>query len=141
MTPASAIQEDPWLLVIEDDADVRATLIEVLEKGGGRVAGASNGLEGLEYLDNAKVLPRLILLDLMMPLMDGRQFRLEQQRVPRWLEVPVILMTAHGDFAKEAAQMGLAGGVRKPFQLAELFALVAPYRPQSALTASLKAAR
>ena len=141
MTATVAPEEDPWLLLVEDDADVRSTIIEVLERKGGRVAAAANGLEALEYLHHAKVMPRLILLDLMMPLMDGRQFRLEQQQVPRWLEVPVILMTAHGNFSEDVAAMGLAGGLRKPFQLAELFALVAPYKPVSAWTAPLRAAR
>ena len=125
----TAITEEPWVLVVEDDPDVRSTIVEVLERRGARTAAACNGLEAMEYLNRATVMPRLILLDLMMPVMDGRQFRLEQQQEPRWRDVPVILMTAHGNFAQEVTSMGLAGGVRKPFQLAALFALVDPYRP------------
>lgn len=124
------------MLIVEDDPDVRDTLVDVLQRRGVVVESASNGLEALEYLDQAKVLPRLILLDLMMPQMDGRQFRAEQLKVKAWAAVPVILMTAHGDFVAEVASMDLAGGIRKPFQLAELFALVEPYRPESA-TASV----
>ncbi len=84
------------ILIVEDDADFRMTLQEVLEQEGYPVAAAQHGKEALDYLSHSPA-PGLILLDLMMPVMDGWQFREEQARDPRLASIPVLVMTAFRD--------------------------------------------
>ena len=117
------------VLIVEDDRDVREALVEVLEEQGLIVASASNGAEALRYLGQAIDLPRLILLDLMMPVMDGRQFRGEQLKVDRLRAVPVWVMTAAGPFHSQDELLAIAGSIRKPVHLVELLELVGRYQP------------
>jgi two-component system, chemotaxis family, chemotaxis protein CheY len=84
----------PTILVVDDEADVRESLSFILELNGYDVISAANGLEALEHLRTG-IRPRLILLDLMMPVMDGWEFW-EGLRTNQELEsIPVIIMTAH----------------------------------------------
>ena len=117
------------VLIVDDDRDVRETLVEVLEEQGLIVASASNGAEALDYLREAIDLPNLILLDLMMPVMDGRQFRGEQLKVERLRSVPVWVMTAAGAFYSQDGLSAIAGSIRKPVHLVELLDLVGRYQP------------
>jgi CheY-like chemotaxis protein len=80
------------VLVVEDDPDTRDILRRSLEKEGWRVVGAGNGREGLARLANG--IPSLILLDLMMPEMDGFEFMIELRRRPDCKAVPVVVITA-----------------------------------------------
>jgi CheY-like chemotaxis protein len=73
-------EQGDLILVVEDDADTRAGLVSFLEGEGFTVRGAANGREALDVLEGALVPPRLILLDLMMPVMDGWQFLAERRR-------------------------------------------------------------
>ena len=116
------------VLIVEDDRDVRDSLIEVLEDEGVYVASASNGAEAIGFLREAIILPRLILLDLMMPVMDGRQFRVAQLKDPKWAVVPVVVMTATGDFKEESKRLNVSGAIRKPLDLLQLFDVVGRYR-------------
>ncbi len=79
-------------LVVEDDASTREVLRRMLEKGGWAVEEAANGREALDHAMTHK--PGLILLDLMMPEMDGFEFLTEVSRHPEWHEIPVIVVTA-----------------------------------------------
>src|SRR5690242_5374004 len=72
------------ILVVEDDADVREALVDVLEAEGFSVAMAEDGAQALDYLGGAAPRPALILLDLMMPNMNGLQFREEQLKEPAY---------------------------------------------------------
>ena len=80
------------VLVIEDDATVRDLLRRQLESDGWRVDEAENGREGLDAV--RRRLPSLILLDLMMPVMDGCQFAAELRRHEAWRDIPVVVITA-----------------------------------------------
>ena len=80
------------ILLVEDDEAVREVLRRTLSKEGLRVAEASNGLEALEFL--GQTLPSLILLDLMMPEMDGFRMVEELKAKPEWREIPVVVITA-----------------------------------------------
>jgi len=84
--------EDTTVLLIEDDLDSRNLTRHMLEKEGWKVAEAANGIEGLEQLQQSK--PSIILLDLMMPLMDGFEFLEEFNRRSEWQDVPVVILTA-----------------------------------------------
>jgi signal transduction histidine kinase/CheY-like chemotaxis protein len=81
------------VLIVDDDPSTRDALRRLLEKLGLRVAEASNGLEGLRWLEGQQM-PALILLDLMMPVMDGFEFLEELQRKPDFGNVPVVVLTA-----------------------------------------------
>lgn len=114
----------PTILVVDDDADVRAAVADALAETGYRVAEAANGRQALNVLrGDAK--PDAILLDLMMPVMDGWAFRREQQKDEALAVIPVVIFTAYGVPKDAAAQLGAAGVLRKPPSLTELLAAVA----------------
>lgn len=117
----------PQVLVVDDDADIIEALIEVLQDHGLRAEPAANGAEALEKLRSREELPRVILLDLMMPVMDGYGFRAAQQADERLAAIPVIVLSAHANVEQAAAQMRVAGCLRKPVQLQTLLTTVARY--------------
>jgi CheY-like chemotaxis protein len=79
-------------LVIEDDPDSRELVVRLLKQDGWRVCSAENGQQGLERL--AEEAPSIILLDLMMPVMDGFEFLIALRTSPDWRGLPVIVLTA-----------------------------------------------
>ncbi len=105
------------LLIIEDSEDLLYLTKELLESEGYEVYGASNGQEALNFLRSTKAKLDLILLDLMMPVMNGYQFREQQMLDPNLAAIPVIVVTADGNAKTKAAQLGIkdsyskAGGV------------------------------
>ena len=115
------------VLIVDDDPDIRDTVIEVLEEQGCEVLGAANGNEALAKLRAAPDHPCLILLDLMMPVMDGRAFREAQLEDPAISEIPVVVISAFRDVADTADAMGVAAHVKKPVSLKDLIALVHRY--------------
>jgi CheY-like chemotaxis protein len=92
------------VLLVEDDELTREAARRVAEKLGLAVAEAANGLEGLRWLDNHPA-PALILLDLMMPVMDGFEFLEELQQRPALYNVPVVVLTAKQLTAEELAAL------------------------------------
>ncbi len=80
------------VLLVEDDSATREVLTRALEKAGWAVTEAGNGRQALDQVARQK--PRLILLDLMMPVMDGFDFLLEMRANPEWQDIPVIVLTA-----------------------------------------------
>ncbi len=116
----------PSILIVEDDVDVREALADVLGDAGYHAAQVGNGAEALAYLNRAKVLPRLILLDLMMPTMDGYQFRIEQERVPRLADIPVVVVSAARNGEALAAPIRPLMFLGKPVDLKRLLKVVRP---------------
>lgn len=84
------------ILVVEDDKDILESMALLLEFEGFEVNLATNGKEALAYLHSQSELPHLVLLDLMMPVMDGVEFRANQRFHPRLASVPVIILSADG---------------------------------------------
>jgi len=84
--------EDGDVLVVDDDADTRQRMRTVLEKNGWTVTEAGNGLEALDQVAHA--VPKLILLDLTMPVMDGFSFLRELRERPGCADVPVVVLSA-----------------------------------------------
>jgi CheY-like chemotaxis protein len=91
---SSAPTSQSSLLVVDDDAMIRFVLDQILSDAGYQVHTASDGQAALDTLQQAATLPCAILLDLNMPVMTGWEFRLEQKRDPRLLDVPVIVISA-----------------------------------------------
>jgi CheY-like chemotaxis protein len=124
------------ILLVDDDRDVIDALRVVLSEEGYDVATASNGYEALLYLKSHSPLPSLILLDVMMPVMDGYEFRIEQQRDPAIARIPVVVVTA-GSIGERVAEMGVTGLLRKPFDLDRLLReLARRTEPRPGLTLS-----
>lgn len=111
------------VLVVEDDVDVRDALAEVLRDAGYDVPEAPGGREALDALRRGPA-PAVILLDLMMPDMDGRAFRSAQRGDPRLERVPVILLTADRRIEDDARDLDAAAHVAKPARIDELLAAV-----------------
>jgi|SRR5579859_547565 len=88
------------VLVVDDDDDIRGAVQEVLEGEGYRTLGASNGKEALDVLRTSANLPALVLLDLMMPEMDGWELLVRMDEDPTLHQVPVALMSAHPSIRK-----------------------------------------
>ena len=93
------------VLVVDDDADIRESLCQVLDDLGFRPITAKNGLEALQLLRELKPAPRLILLDLMMPDLNGWQFLEERRRAAALAEIPVVVMTAAKNAPVDASQV------------------------------------
>jgi CheY-like chemotaxis protein len=102
------------ILVVEDDKDICRNLKKLLESEGYTVSCAGNGQEALDFLHGADRLPRLIILDLMMPIMDGFQFRDAQDKVARLASIPVIIMTADGHVDEKKMRTRATAALRKP---------------------------
>jgi CheY-like chemotaxis protein len=113
------------ILIVDDDNDVRSALSELLEEEGFSVNGAPNGREALALLRGGNVHPAVILLDLMMPGMDGWDFRSEQMRDPALAGVPVVIVSASG-FSRESirTQFRPAAYVEKPIERTALLAVI-----------------
>lgn len=115
------ISQCDGVLIVEDDSCIRETVKEVLEMEGYRVHTAENGREALELLRNDIAYPVLILLDLMMPVMNGWQF-LEARRNSRtFSKLPVVVVSA---VAEEARDSGATEILRKPPDLESLLSAV-----------------
>ena len=104
------------ILIVEDHEGIRTALAALLEAAGYRVTCAANGRDAVDYLRQADP-PFAILLDLNMPVMDGRQFRIQQRQHPNWARVPVVVISAEPRIAEEAAFLGAVDYLRKPVEL------------------------
>jgi CheY-like chemotaxis protein len=112
------------ILIVDDDADIRSTLREILEDESYTVMDAGNGQLALECLQQVEALPELILLDLGMPVMNGAQFRAAQREIPRIADIPVVVITAAGDSLEKARALQPKSILAKPFRIEALLALL-----------------
>jgi CheY-like chemotaxis protein len=112
------------ILIVEDDDDIRESVLEILTDAGYLATGARHGEDALAQLRGARTLPGLILLDLMMPVMDGHEFRARQVLDPALREVPVVVLTADIRFTDSAVALQAAAALRKPVSLVDLLAVV-----------------
>jgi CheY-like chemotaxis protein len=105
------------VLLVEDDEDIRASIAEILKDEGFQVIGAADGDDALRYLQAAAEPPRLILLDLMMPVMDGWAFRAAQLADERLAKIPVVILSAATDVRRHAAQLRVDDYLVKPLDV------------------------
>ena len=107
------------ILLVEDDEDLSEVLADLLTECGYRVATASHGLAALTYLA-ANPLPSLILLDWMMPVMDGEEFCRQKAESTVFADVPVFLLSARGDPPASMVALGIQRVFRKPLLFEQL---------------------
>ncbi len=112
----------PLVLVVDDDPDILEAICDILGTESYRVARAKNGLEALERV--AAERPDVILLDLMMPVMDGVAFAHALHQRPAVSDVPILVISADGN-PQRAAAVGAQGYLAKPFDIDALLAHVA----------------
>jgi CheY-like chemotaxis protein len=112
------------ILVVEDDPELLDGLAELLESEGYRVRRARHGLEALGHL-RAGPLPAVILLDLMMPIMNGWQFRHEQRMDSEISKIPIVVISARTDLSAHAQWLEADGYLEKPVRPDILLATVA----------------
>ncbi|MEZ0227609.1 MAG: response regulator [Planctomycetota bacterium] len=119
---------DGTILVVDDEAAVREVLRETLEFEGYSTADASNGREALEWLKNNPP-PCLVLLDLMMPVMNGFDFLEAVQKDPALRSVSILIVSAttREKLEETARRTGAVGVLSKPLQLAALLEAVAQH--------------
>ena len=107
------------VLVVDDDPDNLDALSEILEVEGYDVQRARNGREALQRLEQS--LPDLVLLDLMMPVMDGWEFA---RSLAPGARPPIIVLSADRNVSAKAKEIGALGWLAKPFELSELLEAV-----------------
>jgi CheY-like chemotaxis protein len=111
------------ILVIDDDNDIREIISAVLAAEGHEVVGAVDGVAALDHLQRDGR-PSLILLDMMMPRLDGEGFIKAMRSDPNLADIPVVILTAHPGARAKASELGAAGCLRKPVELTDLLAAV-----------------
>ena len=111
------------VLLVEDDRDLRNQLAEVLRMERYQVTCAENGEIALRILHHGFV-PDLILLDVWMPVTDGLAFKRQLEADPRFADIPVVVLTADAQYARQHVQRDMAAQayLLKPFDLTELLA-------------------
>jgi len=114
------------VLVVEDDDELRQALHDSLVAEGYVVETACNGAQALDVLHHCPK-PDLILLDLMMPVMNGWQFRTAQQQDPNLSAIPVVVLSAVGSHVQSVAPIDVAAFMRKPFELDALLETIDRY--------------
>ena len=110
------------VLVVDDESTIRELIREALGEAGYHVETAANGAEALEVLRTSS--PHAIVLDLMMPRLDGHGFVELMRLNPRLASVPVLLVTAAYGAHEAAARIGASACVTKPFELDHLVEIV-----------------
>ena len=108
------------ILIVEDDIDIAENLVCLLEMEGFKAEVARDGKDALEQLRARADKPGLILLDLMMPVMDGFQFRENQLADSELAQIPVAIMTAGGNIESRIAQLNVSASFRKPLDIDKL---------------------
>lgn len=115
------------ILLVDDDLNIRTVITEILEDEGYHVASAANGQEALRYLQQQTDTPCLILLDLMMPVMNGWDFRRAQQQDPHLASIPVVVISADNSIQHKTASLAVTDYMAKPIDIEHLINTVRRY--------------
>jgi CheY-like chemotaxis protein len=112
------------ILVVDDDSGIRELLVLFLTHHGYAASAACNGLEAIDYLRQSSTRPCLIVLDLMMPIMSGVEFRREQQQDPQLAVIPVAVLSAAENLEEHAPELDVDTYLQKPIDFPSLLAMV-----------------
>ena len=115
----------PIVLVVDDDNGIRESLSEMLAEDGYSVASVADGSQALSWLRHrTQPIPVVVLLDMMMPVMDGKDFLHEKARDPNMSDVPVIIITASGHCARLRHVFDVHDCLPKPFSIPRLMSAI-----------------
>jgi CheY-like chemotaxis protein len=114
------------VLVVEDDLNVRQALVYLLEEEGVSAVGAGNGLEALDKIESG-FRPHVILLDLMMPVMDGERFLRIRKADPRLTAIPVVVVSALQRMRVDPEELNVDEIISKPVDPAHVIETVRRY--------------
>ena len=115
------------VLIVDDDGGIRGVLQEILQDEGHRVESAGNGLEALRKLEDAATRPCVILLDLMMPVMNGWEFMSRRREMDGVSKIPVVVISADANVRANATSLGAEEYLEKPIDLDRLLTTVDRY--------------
>lgn len=116
------------ILIVEDDADFQDIYALYLQGESYRVLRAENGRAGLELLGQER--PDLIILDLIMPVMDGEEFYVKLREQEAWRKIPVIVASVNEKVPPKIAELGgVSGFLKKPFTMDDLLREVKAHLP------------
>jgi two-component system, chemotaxis family, chemotaxis protein CheY len=115
------------VLIVDDDVGIREALTMILEDEGYEVSSAANGQLALDWLVTHSSLPNLILLDLMMPIMNGWEFHTAMRKEGRFATIPVIVLSADSNMAQKAQSLQAQGYLAKPVDIELLLSTVNRY--------------
>jgi CheY-like chemotaxis protein len=115
------------ILIVDDDTSIRDLLCVFLNHKGHEVATAANGADALHVLQEAAELPQLILLDLMMPVMNGVEFRIRQRQDPAIAGIPVAVISAAENLLDQAPMLDADVYLAKPIDFMTLLETVGRY--------------
>lgn len=110
------------ILIVEDEEDIRETLRDFFEGEGCKVSTAGHGEEALQTLASEEQ-PHLILLDLMMPVMNGEEFVAKKNEDASFSKIPVLIMSADHQTEQRAQAMKIKHFIRKPLSLNRLISM------------------
>ena len=119
----STVTSGGQVLIVDDDPDIRSVIADILELRGYRPVTAANGQEALAQLRQG-LRPCVILLDLMMPVLNGWEFCAEQRRDEALRALPVVIISGDGATNQKAADLGVTEYLRKPLELAAVLDVV-----------------
>jgi CheY-like chemotaxis protein len=125
------VSEPALVMVVDDDQDLRDSICDVLSDAGHATVAFGDPLDGLEYLAAGAPRPALILLDLMMPLMNGVEFRRHQLTDPALAQIPVVLLTADANPDARCSELGARGCLKKPLRVVALLETAQRYAGRS----------
>ena len=114
------------VLIVEDDPEIRAGLRDLLADEGCTLVEAANGLQAIEYLKTGSR-PKLIVLDLAMPVVNGWEFRIAQRANPAIAEIPVVILSARPEEAADLAWLGIADFFPKPIDVERFLGTIRQY--------------
>lgn len=114
------------VMIMDDDVDIRLTLADILEDEGYTVTSASDGLEGIALINSMAQPPGLIILDLMMPNMNGHEFLKVRTENANLANIPVAYFSADTEIHNKSKEAGIES-IRKPVNFGELFSIVSKY--------------
>jgi CheY-like chemotaxis protein len=115
------------VLVIEDDREIRNSLNDMLEMEDYKVNVVENGFEALKFLNSTKINPKVILLDIMMPVMDGYEFRKNQLLDVNLAAIPTIVLSADRNCEQNLKNLEVKHFLKKPIDLDLLLKIIAQY--------------
>jgi two-component system alkaline phosphatase synthesis response regulator PhoP len=112
------------IMIVEDDLGVREALTDLLRGEGYRVSGLSNGRDAMAELRSRVVVPGLMIVDLLMPIMDGRELCATLRLHPALARIPVVVMSADAHLRHHAGSLEAAAFLKKPLDIPKLLATI-----------------